>query len=130
MSMAVSNFKAMSKKEKIVYGIFFCLAAMLMAGLIFNVAMAGSTNPAATQVSDILKKMLDIVCMIFQAVGIVLSIYAIGQLIMAFKNEDADSKSKASTMLVVGVCLIALPTIATSVGVFNNFGTGGNWSSK
>lgn len=128
MSMAVSNFKAMSKKEKIVYGIFFCLAAMLMAGLIFNVAMAsGGTSGAATQVSGILKKMLDIVCMIFQAVGIVLSIYAIGQLIMAFKNEDADSKSKASTMLVVGVCLIALPTIATSVGVFENFGKPGSW---
>lgn len=128
MSMAVSNFKVMSKKEKIIYGIFFCLAAMLMAGLIFNVAMAsGGTNGAATQVSSILKKMLDIVCMIFQAVGIVLSIYAIGQLIMAFKNEDADSKSKASTMLVVGVCLIALPTIATSVGVFENFGKPGSW---
>lgn len=126
MSMAVSNFKVMSKKEKIIYGIFFCLAAMLMAGLIFNVAMA-SGNGAATQVSTILKKMLDIVCMIFQAVGIVLSIYAIGQLIMAFKNEDADSKSKASTMLVVGVCLIALPTIATSVGVFDNFGKPGSW---
>ena len=30
---------------------------------------------------------------------------------MAFKNEDADSKTRAGTMLVVAIVLIALPTI-------------------
>jgi len=62
-------------------------------------------------VNNLLVQLVDIIGFIFRTVGIVLSVYAIGSLIMAFKNDDADSKQRASTLLVVGVVLIAMPSI-------------------
>ena len=64
---------------------------------------------AAASLSDLLKKMIDIVKAIFVSVGIMLLVYSIGQLTLAFKNEDADSKTRASTMLVVSLVLVAFP---------------------
>ena len=55
--------------------------------------------------------------MIFVAVGIILAIYSVGQLILAFKNEDADSKSRASTLLVVSIILIAFPALIDFLGL-------------
>lgn len=72
---------------------------------------------AADEIKDILNQMVGIVGLIFQAVGVMLSVYSVGQLVLAFKNEDADSKSRASTMLVVGICLIAIPTLINNLGL-------------
>ena len=55
--------------------------------------------------------MIDIIGMVFTAVGIILAIYSVGTLILAFKNDDPDSKQRASTMLVVAVVLIGFPAI-------------------
>lgn len=64
---------------------------------------------AAASLSDLLNQMIDIVKAIFVAVGVILLVYSIGQLALTFKNEDADSKTRASTMLVVALVLIAFP---------------------
>lgn len=64
---------------------------------------------AAASLSDLLNQMIGIVKAIFVAVGVILLVYSIGQLALAFKNEDADSKTRASTMLVVALVLIAFP---------------------
>lgn len=91
------------------------IITMMMVACILNVSFADS-DYAAT-IRDLIEKMVSIIGTIFQAVGAVLTVYSVGQLILAFKNEDADSKSRASTMMVVGVVLIALPGVIEKLGL-------------
>ena len=91
------------------------IITMMMVACILNVSFADS-NYAST-IRDLIEKMVSIIGTIFQAVGAVLTVYSVGQLILAFKNEDADSKSRASTMMVVGVVLIALPGVIETLGL-------------
>lgn len=88
----------------------------LMAVFSMVQAFATSGDPTAT-VGAILEKMISIIGMIFVAVGIILAIYSVGQLVLAFKNEDADSKSRASTLLVVSIILIAFPALINFLGL-------------
>ncbi|GAB6399300.1 hypothetical protein IMM1_05280 [Pseudocoprococcus immobilis] len=88
---------------------------MMMMACILNVSFADSDY--ASTIRDLIEKMVSIIGTIFQAVGAVLTVYSVGQLILAFKNEDADSKSRASTMMVVGVVLIALPGVIETLGL-------------
>lgn len=57
---------------------------------------------------DAITGIIDIVFTIFKYIGVILALWGVGALVMAFKNEDADSKSRAIMSLVVGVCLVAL----------------------
>ena len=91
------------------------IITMTMMACILNVSFADSDY--ASTIRDLIEKMVRIVGTIFQAVGVVLTVYSVGQLILAFKNEDADSKSRASTMMVVGVVLIANPGIIETLGL-------------
>lgn len=65
---------------------------------------------AATE-DDLIKKVLEIIFDIFRYIGILLLAWSIGMLVLAFKNEDADSKSRAIMMMVVSVVLIGVKTI-------------------
>ena len=67
--------------------------------------------------------MISIIDTIFQVVGVILTAFAVGQLVLAFKNEDADSKARATTMIVVGLVLIALPTVLKGLKLWNNIFT-------
>ena len=91
------------------------IITMMMMACILNVSFADSDY--ASTIRDLIEKMVSIIGTIFQAVGAVLTVYSVGQLILAFKNEDADSKSRASTMMVVGVVLIALPGVIETLGL-------------
>lgn len=92
----------------------------MVALAVINPAFAATNY--VTRIRTIMNNMVTIVGVIFQAVGAILSIYAVGQLILAFKNEDANSKSSASTLLVVGIVLIAVPGIITTLGLVNLIG--------
>ena len=117
-SVVVSNEsfgkKAMRKTAKFVLS---CMAFLMLTMNTLNIGFAGgdvdssAAQKASTKVQTVLKKFIGIVGLVFQAVGVVLAVYSVGQLVLAIKNEDADSKSRAATMLVVGVVLIALPAI-------------------
>lgn len=91
------------------------IITMMMMACILNVSFADSDY--ASTIRDLIEKMVSIIGTIFQAVGAVLTVYSVGQLILAFKNEDADSKSRASTMMVVGVVLIAIPGVIEALGL-------------
>ena len=91
------------------------IITMMMMACILNVSFADSDY--ASTIRDLIEKIVSIIGTIFQAVGAVLTVYSVGQLILAFKNEDADSKSRASTMMVVGVVLIALPGVIETLGL-------------
>lgn len=89
--------------------IFQCLmtaGVTLSAMPIF--AMAGGAD-------DMFGTLVGYVCKIFFYIGAILLVWAVGQLVLAFKNEDADSKSRAVMVLVCAVLLMSIGTIYDTV---------------
>ena len=66
---------------------------------------------AQAGINEMMGSIVGTVCDIFRLIGSVLLVWAIGQLVMAFKNEDADSKSRAMMVLVAAVLLVCVPSI-------------------
>lgn len=101
------------KKAKITNKVMKAYNIMVMS--IMTVTMVGmclanndgNNDPAAKVITE----MINIICRVFRYVGVVLGVYSVGQLVMAFKNEDADSKSRATTMLVVAGILVGIKTL-------------------
>lgn len=110
----------MSKKERLIT--LAALFTIVTLTMLLIVSPAFAANNYVSTIRTIMNNMVTIVGVIFQAVGAILSIYAVGQLILAFKNEDANSKSSASTLLVVGIVLIAVPGIINTLGLVNMIG--------
>ena len=90
-----------------------------------NSALAMSASPAglmptayaADTEDQIVNSILDIVVKIAFYIGIILLAWSIVMLVLAFKNEDADSKSRAIMLIVVSVVLIAVrPTLNAVLG--------------
>ena len=108
------------RKEALMTVFLFLGVGLLTFLMILNPTFA-STDYTGT-ITEIVQQIVDIVGLIFQVVGVILLIYAIGQLVLAFKNEDANSKSSASTLLVVGVVLIALPAIIDALDLVSMIG--------
>ncbi len=90
---------------------FLCiaLAVVILCSSIFSVALA------AGSAESIIGKVLGIVLKIFMYIGIVLLVWSIGMLILSFKNEDADSKTRAIMLLIVSIVLIALKPLVDGV---------------
>ena len=76
------------------------------------VSSADTNDTTGNIVARILNK---VVLPIFMWIGIILLAWAIGMLVLAFKNEDADSKSRAIMLIVVSVVLIGLRPIMAAV---------------
>lgn len=84
------------------------VAPMLAAGAAVGLIPTVSAELTA---GDAIQKVVNIVLDIFRYIGIILTLWGVGSLVMAFKNEDADSKSRAIMSLVVGISLITLKTL-------------------
>lgn len=112
-------------KEKMgrCFGRYLRLALLSVCLVLSVVDFPLADVAGATQIRAIMQTMIDIVGMIFQAVGVILTVYAVGTLVMAFKNEDPDAKSRAGTMLVVGVVLMILPAIIKGLNLTSYIGT-------
>ena len=74
---------------------------------------------APSELTSILGTLLEYIGIIFRAIGILLAIYAFGQMILAFKDENPDAKSKSASILVVGILLIAMPSIIDALNLTN-----------
>lgn len=120
LAVTMTPESKMSKKERIIT--LAALLAIVTLTMLLVVSPAFAANNYVSTIRTIMNNMVTIVGVIFQAVGAILSIYAVGQLILAFKNEDANSKSSASTLLVVGIVLIAVPGIINTLGLVNMIG--------
>lgn len=70
---------------------------------------------ASASAEALVKNLLGYVFAIFKYIGWLLLAWGIGQLILAFKNEDADSKSRAMMLLIVAVILTVIGAIFNSV---------------
>jgi hypothetical protein len=65
--------------------------------------------------TDMVNKLISMVCTIFGLIGALLLAWAIGSLVSAFRNEDADSKSRAMQAVIVAVLLCSVKLIYESV---------------
>lgn len=85
--------------------------------LVLSVLMTVFAIPvlATPSVSGGVAVLLGYVLKIFQYIGALLLVWAIAQLVLAFKNEDADSKSRAMMMLLVAVILCCLKPVVEAV---------------
>ena len=63
--------------------------------------------------SKLVLEVVAIVCYIARIIGVILLVWGVVQLILAFRNEDADSKTKAAMTIVVAVVLFSLSFILT-----------------
>ena len=57
------------------------------------------------------------VLMLFRYIGIILLVWSIGQLVLAFKDGDGNSKTQAAMMIVVSILLIGLKTFLDMANV-------------
>lgn len=95
------------------------LTALLLGALTVMITVSPAFAAAATppELTEILENLLGYIGIIFRGIGILLAIYAFGQMILAFKDENPDAKSKAASILVVGILLIAMPTIINALNL-------------
>ena len=115
MSKMISRFANPGKKEKILAAAGASVAAVVP---FVPMALADTSSTA----SDLISKVLGVICDIFLGIGVLLLAWSVGMLFLAFKNDDADSKSRAMMMMIVSIVLIAFKTILK--GVLDSAGTG------
>lgn len=87
-----------------------CSTGVIFGGMVGNVCYADTTT-------SVMNKIKDLVYKIFKYIGFILVIWGVGQLILAFKNEDSDSKSRAIMSIVAGAALFGFSTFADSLGL-------------
>ena len=97
------------------------LIIMLAIVLVTLIALTGVIPVCAGTVgaASVVNKIVDLVFTIFTYIGILLLVWSIGMLVLAFKNEDADSKSRAMMMLVVSAVLIGLKPLLQTTGIMD-----------
>lgn len=111
-------FKSLAKRNLLT----IALAVVLLCVSMCSVAFADTTG-------QIIGKVLDVIFNIFMWIGIVLLVWSIGMLIMALKEDDGASKSRAIMYLVISVVLIGFKALVGPIldvaapGVFGTPGT-------
>lgn len=68
---------------------------------------AGATSVDSDK---LLSQFVNIVIQLARYIGIILLVWGVVMLVLAFKNEDADSKSRAIMLIAVAVVLVAMGT--------------------
>lgn len=66
---------------------------------------------AESTVKQILEKFIDVIVLIFQAIGVLLGVYSLGSLIMSRRNEDTEGMIRSGSTLVVAVLLVGIRPI-------------------
>lgn len=90
-------------------------AAVATAAPFVAYSFAAAPAPAGPDPAAIVSTFLGYVLDMFICVGALLGVWAVAQLALAFKNEDADSKSRAMMMLIVAAILIGITPLANAV---------------
>lgn len=79
-----------------------------------NVTIGDLTN---LSVDQLLGKIAGIILVIAQGIGVVLLISGVFQLVMAYKDDNADAKTRGIQLAIVGVVLITFKALLTGVGI-------------
>lgn len=105
-------------KRKIDYKkVLWCLAMMALGTAMFMLPVFAATGAAATGASDVMSKLIGLMCSMFRYVGTAIFIWAIIQFVLATKRSDADSKADAVQTAVCGIALMAIGTIVKNLGL-------------
>lgn len=99
--------------------ITFCIisADVLFPANVFASSTRNNSTSYIAIIGQILSSFIDIIATFFIASGILLGTYSIGQLALALKNDDADSKTRASHQLVISAVLIAIKPIMAAINL-------------
>ena len=96
-------------------------SAAVVSGVMTPMVLATSrpTSGSGTTVDpkSVVSDLVEIVFDIFFYIGVLLLAWSIGMLVLAFKNEDADSKSRAMMLLVVSCVLMGIRTLFNALGI-------------
>lgn len=97
---------------------------MIQAGsaLATSLCCMSMFSMAAVNATDIFSTLVGYICQIFMYIGIILLVWAVGQLVLAFKNEDADSKTRAVMVMVCSIILMSVGQIIKTI--LDSTGTG------
>lgn len=105
-------------KRKIDYKkVLWCLAMMALGTAMFMLPVFAATGAAATGASDVMSKLIGLMCSMFRYVGTAIFVWAIIQFVLATKRSDADSKADAVQTAVCGIALMAIGTIVQNLGL-------------
>lgn len=107
MKQRLSSLKG---KKILAFAMSFCLVVLSCCPVLF----AANTTVSA---DDLVGTILGFIVKIFFYIGVILLLWAIGQLVLAFKNDDADSKSKAAMLLVVSIILMVIKPVFDGLGI-------------
>lgn len=112
---------SLTKKQKIAIAVVCAFALVL---LLTSPVFADTTTSTYTdKIKTILTPIINIVCTLFQVVGVMLAIFGIVQLVLAIKNEDSNSKTNAVTLMGVGIMLLVIPALIKSLDLVSMIGT-------
>lgn len=98
-------FKKLTTKMHAMYA---CATVAAASTLMPTVMASGDLGGEA---NEMVLNLVNVICTIFRYIGILLLVWAIGMLVLAFKNEDANSKTRSMMLLVVSIVLIAIKSI-------------------
>lgn len=126
MKTKVLSICGKAKEKAIQFGSFvkkntLALVASAAAILPSTAVMETFATKINTNVDEdgLMGGVLDIIFKIFRYIGILLLVWSIGMLVLAFKNEDADSKSRAMMMMVVSVVLVGIEAVVRLTGLIS-----------
>ena len=114
-------YSASTKMKEFLSSNRFVLAgqkALIGAGFFALTPLYAFADLPTIEAGNMMTNLIAIVCDIFRMIG------AIGQLVMAFRNEDADSKSRAMMVLVCAILLISVKTVYQALTGTEVTGTG------
>lgn len=88
-----------------------CTAAAMSAMMTIAPVMC-AINPDGISIEEIMGTVLGIIFTVAVYIGIILAVWGLFQLVMSLKNDDAEAKSRATQLMVVGIVLIGLKGLA------------------
>ena len=105
---------SITKKHLIMGAVLLCMMAFMI-----TVTPAFADPAVPNGLANVVGDFVFYIGLIFQVVGVLIGVYAAGQMIMAFKDDNPDAKTRASTLLVVAFILIVMPSIIKGLGLVN-----------
>lgn len=110
-------FKKMSNKIKSIATTATLGVASTVASVVPSFADKEEAAKKVTSSDDVMTKVIFLAFTVFKYIGFGLLVWGAGQLILAYRNDDSDSKVRAVSCLAVGALLFGLQAIFDTLGI-------------
>lgn len=105
----------------------FAKKIMATSGILLSAVIGVIPAYAASNAKTLAGNAVGTVVTVMQYVGALLGVWALAQLFLAFKNEDADSKSRAMMTLMAAILLVCIKPIASAIASAAGLTIGSGW---